>query len=135
MHAQNFGGVISLEITVERCTEQAPPHFVPHNGNTVEIAFHGVARQSLESGFRPENLGGPIRLGIKGSEQAEQRLANAKGQHRPHALLIHMPAVPAVPGQIFIAAIPGQGNRYALPGQLADTVSGHCRTIGKRLIV
>jgi hypothetical protein len=69
------------------------------------------------------------------TEQPEQGRRTLQRQERPHAALVHVPAVAAVAGEAFVAAVARQRDRNGLARELAHAVGRHRRTVGVGLVV
>src|SRR3546814_11389495 len=72
---------------------------VVEDGDAVEVAFHAVERQCLQSRLGEQRPRRPVELRIDLAEQGEQRLAQRNGQRAYPQLLVVVPAGAAVAGE------------------------------------
>ena len=101
----------------------------------MEITFHRIACDTFERGLSAEYFGRPIGFRIKLSQHAEHGAAHGGRNHAAHALLVHVPTVAPVAGEVFIAAIAGERDGDVFARQFAHAVRGQGGTIGIRFIV
>src|ERR1700756_1251751 len=86
------------------------------NRYRIEIPFEGIARKTLKCGLGAEYPRRPSQRWIPAAERPENAGADPRRHACTHSIFHHIELIPAVSGEIFVASVPSQRNRYVFPG-------------------
>src|SRR5436853_5131056 len=105
------------------------------HGYPFEISFERIAGQTLERGLRPDKAGRPVHLWVNRAERSKDHLSKTKGEKLAHSIFLKVQQISRVAGEILVASITAEGNRYVFARHLTDKICRQPGRIGKRLVV